>query len=78
MTFHEFVQQCINGLSLGSEAVKDVSGYDLRRLLFGNVPVDWAVFRLAPLPERRGVRGIRTPRRCSGKRSRKRGARMTG
>jgi hypothetical protein len=43
----------INGLSLGSEAVKDVSGYDLRRLLFGNVPADWAVFRLAPLPERR-------------------------
>jgi FAD/FMN-containing dehydrogenase len=43
----------INGLSLGSEAVKDVSGYDLRRLLFGNEPVDWAVFRLAPLPERR-------------------------
>jgi hypothetical protein len=43
----------INGLSLGSEAVKDVSGYDLRRLLFGNAPVDWAVFRLAPLPERR-------------------------
>jgi FAD/FMN-containing dehydrogenase len=43
----------INGLSLGSEAVKDVSGYDLRRLLFGSAPVDWAVFRLAPLPERR-------------------------
>jgi FAD/FMN-containing dehydrogenase len=43
----------INGLSLGSEAVKDVAGYDLRRLLFGNAPVDWAVFRLARLPERR-------------------------
>jgi FAD/FMN-containing dehydrogenase len=43
----------INGLSLGSEAVKDVAGYDLRRLLFGSAPVDWAVFRLARLPERR-------------------------
>jgi FAD/FMN-containing dehydrogenase len=43
----------IYGLSLGSEAVKDVAGYDLRRLLFGNAPVDWAVFRLARLPERR-------------------------
>jgi hypothetical protein len=43
----------INGLSLGSEAVKDVAGYDLRRLLFGSAPVDWAIFRLARLPERR-------------------------
>jgi hypothetical protein len=43
----------IGGLSLGSEAVKDVAGYDLRRLLFGSAPVDWAVFRLAQLPERR-------------------------
>jgi FAD/FMN-containing dehydrogenase len=43
----------IDGLSLGSEAVKDVAGYDLRRLLLGNEPVDWAVFRLARLPERR-------------------------
>jgi FAD/FMN-containing dehydrogenase len=43
----------IDGLSLGSEAVKDVAGYDLRRLLFGNAPVDWAVFRLARVPERR-------------------------
>jgi FAD/FMN-containing dehydrogenase len=43
----------INGLSLGSEAVKDVAGYDLRRLLYGSAPVDWAVFRLARLPERR-------------------------
>jgi FAD/FMN-containing dehydrogenase len=43
----------INGLALGSEAVKDVAGYDLRRLLLGNAPVDWAVFRLARLPERR-------------------------
>jgi FAD/FMN-containing dehydrogenase len=43
----------ISGLSLGSEAVKDVAGYDLRRLLLGNAPVDWAVFRLARLPERR-------------------------
>ena len=43
----------IDGLSLGSEAVKDVTGYDLRRLLFGSAPVDWAVFRLARLPERR-------------------------
>jgi FAD/FMN-containing dehydrogenase len=41
----------INGLSLGSEAVKDVAGYDLRRLLFGSAPVDWAIFRLAQLPE---------------------------
>jgi FAD/FMN-containing dehydrogenase len=46
----------INGLSLGSEAVKDVAGYDLRRLLFGSAPVDWAVFRLARLPERRDRR----------------------
>ena len=43
----------IGGLSLGSEAVKDVAGYDLRRLLLGGAPVDWAVFRLARLPERR-------------------------
>jgi FAD/FMN-containing dehydrogenase len=43
----------VEGLSLGSEAVKDVAGYDLRRLVFGNAPVDWAVFRLARLPERR-------------------------
>jgi FAD/FMN-containing dehydrogenase len=43
----------IVGLSLGSEAVKDVAGYDLRRMLLGNAPVDWAVFRLAQLPERR-------------------------
>ena len=43
----------IGGLSLGSEAVKDVAGYDLRRLLFGSAPVDWAVFRLARQPERR-------------------------
>jgi FAD/FMN-containing dehydrogenase len=46
----------IDGLSLGSEAVKDVAGYDLRRLLFGSAPVDWAVFRLARLPERRDRR----------------------
>ncbi|MDX6598443.1 MAG: hypothetical protein QOE87_2330 [Gaiellales bacterium] len=43
----------IGGLSLGSEAVKDVAGYDLRRMLLGSAPVDWAVFRLARLPERR-------------------------
>jgi FAD/FMN-containing dehydrogenase len=43
----------INGLSLGSEAVKDVTGYDLRRLLLGTAPIDWAVFRLARIPERR-------------------------
>jgi hypothetical protein len=43
----------IGGLSLGSEAVKDVAGYDLRRMLLGNAPVEWAVFRLARLPERR-------------------------
>jgi hypothetical protein len=45
----------VGGLSLGSEAVKDVTGNDLRRLLFGNAAVewDWAVFRLARLPERR-------------------------
>jgi FAD/FMN-containing dehydrogenase len=43
----------IGGLSLGSEAVKDVAGYDLRRLQLGSAPVDWAVFRLARLPERR-------------------------
>jgi len=43
----------INGLSLGSEAVKDVAGYDLRRCLLGNAPVEWAVFRLAQLPARR-------------------------
>jgi FAD/FMN-containing dehydrogenase len=43
----------IGGLSLGSEAVKDVAGYDLRRLLLGSAPVEWAVFRLARLPERR-------------------------
>ena len=53
----------IDGLSLGSEAVKDVAGYDLRRLLFGSAPVDWAVFRLARLPERRDRRA-RTGRRC--------------
>jgi FAD/FMN-containing dehydrogenase len=41
----------IGGLSLGSEAVKDVAGYDLRRLLFGSASVEWAVFRLAQLPE---------------------------
>ena len=28
----------IDGLSLGSEAVKDVTGYDLRRLLLGSAP----------------------------------------
>ena len=43
----------IGGLSLGSEAVKDVAGYDLRRMLLGSAPVEWAVFRLARLPERR-------------------------
>jgi hypothetical protein len=43
----------INGLSLGSEAVKDVAGYDLRRCLLGNAPVEWAVFRLAQIPGRR-------------------------
>jgi FAD/FMN-containing dehydrogenase len=43
----------IDGLSLGSEAVKDVAGYDLRRMLLGSSPVEWAVFRLAQLPERR-------------------------
>jgi FAD/FMN-containing dehydrogenase len=43
----------IGGLSLGSESVKDVAGYDLRRMLLGNAPVDWAVFRLARLPDRR-------------------------
>jgi FAD/FMN-containing dehydrogenase len=43
----------VNGLSLGSEAVKDVTGYDLRRLLFGTASFDWAVFRLAQMPERR-------------------------
>jgi FAD/FMN-containing dehydrogenase len=43
----------IGGLSLGSEAVKDVAGYDLRRMLLGNARVEWAVFRLARLPERR-------------------------
>jgi FAD/FMN-containing dehydrogenase len=43
----------IGGLSLGSEAVKDVAGYDLRRLLLGSAPVEWAVFRLARLPEHR-------------------------
>ena len=43
----------IGGLSLGSESVKDVAGYDLRRMLLGNAAVDWAVFRLARLPERR-------------------------
>jgi hypothetical protein len=45
----------VGGLSLGSEAVKDVTGNDLRRLLLGSASVDWewAVFRLAQLPERR-------------------------
>jgi FAD/FMN-containing dehydrogenase len=43
----------MNGLALGSEAVKDVAGYDLRRLLMGSAPAEWAVFRLAQLPERR-------------------------
>lgn len=43
----------IGGLSLGSEAVKDVAGYDLRRLLLGSASFEWAVFRLAQLPERR-------------------------
>ena len=43
----------IGGLSFGSEAVKDVAGYDLRRMLLGSAPVDWAVFRLARLPQRR-------------------------
>lgn len=43
----------IGGLSLGSEAVKDVAAYDLRRMLLGSRPVEWAVFRLARLPERR-------------------------
>jgi len=43
----------IGGLSFGSEAVKDVAGYDLRRMLLGTAPVDWAVFRLARLPQRR-------------------------
>ena len=43
----------IGGLSLGSEAVKDVAGYDLRRMLLGSAPVEWAVFRLARSPEHR-------------------------
>jgi FAD/FMN-containing dehydrogenase len=43
----------VGGLTLGSEAVKDVAGYDLRRLLLGSAPVEWAVFRLARLPQRR-------------------------
>ena len=45
----------VGGLSLGSEAVKDVTGNDLRRLLLGSDASswDWAVFRLARLPERR-------------------------
>lgn len=45
----------IGGLSLGSEAVKDVTGNDLRRLLLGNAEMqwEWAVFRLAQLPQRR-------------------------
>src|SRR4051812_29204559 len=43
----------MNGLSLGSEAVKDVAGYDLRRMLMGSAAAEWAVFRLAQLPERR-------------------------
>jgi len=43
----------IGGLSLGSEAVKDVAGYDLRRMLLGSAPIEWAVFRLARLPDRR-------------------------
>ncbi|HEY3612460.1 MAG TPA: hypothetical protein VGK92_02080 [Gaiellales bacterium] len=43
----------MNGLTLGSEAVKDVAGYDLRRMLMGSAPAEWAVFRLAQLPERR-------------------------
>jgi FAD/FMN-containing dehydrogenase len=43
----------MNGLSLGSEAVKDVAGYDLRRMLMGHAAADWVVFRLAKLPERR-------------------------
>ena len=45
----------VGGLSLGSEAVKDVTGNDLRRLLLGDAAIEWnwAVFRLARLPERR-------------------------
>ena len=36
----------IDGLSLGSEAVKDVTGLDLRRALIGSRPIEWAIFRL--------------------------------
>ena len=45
----------VGGLTFGSEAVKDVTGNDLRRLLLGNEAIDWewAVFRLARIPERR-------------------------
>jgi FAD/FMN-containing dehydrogenase len=45
----------VGGLSFGSEAVKDVTGNDLRRLLLGSDAVhwEWAVFRLGQLPERR-------------------------
>jgi hypothetical protein len=45
----------VGGLTFGSEAVKDVTGNDLRRLLLGNDAIDWewAVFRLARIPERR-------------------------
>ena len=42
-------------MTFGSEAVKDVTGNDLRRLLLGNDAIEWewAVFRLARIPERR-------------------------
>ena len=45
----------VGGMTFGSEAVKDVTGNDLRRLLLGNDAIEWewAVFRLARIPERR-------------------------
>ena len=45
----------VGGMMFGSEAVKDVTGNDLRRLLLGNDAInwEWAVFRLARIPERR-------------------------
>jgi hypothetical protein len=45
----------VGGLTFGSEAVKDVTGNDLRRMLLGNDAImwEWAVFRLARTPERR-------------------------
>ena len=53
----------IDGLSLGSEAVKDVTGYDLRRLLFGQ-----RARRLGRLPAGATARAAgsaaRTGRRC--------------